>query len=196
MTSKTLRDARRHRSWITRAIAAAFGALLATPVIAEDAPPGFVWEAIKPLGAKVLRVAGWNHGTYDSDEGPGYVSYVNDDRGEALAHFGLYVRRAPSRKVSPERIVASLMSESTQKFEPTGPIKQHDSGPFAGASGFFSRGVQPEEGSVHLAYFEVMVSKTTRTGYIVMFETPETAWAEQWKIGQVIVNSVRLKPAR
>jgi hypothetical protein len=191
---QTLGLAIRHSSVSARGTTVALIIAMAAQAIAQDPPRGFVWEEVRPLKARVLRLVGWNHAIHDVVDGRGYMSYVNDDLGVPLASFGLYERRPISRKVPPERVVSDLMAESTQKFEAKGPIRRFNDGPFTGASGFFSRGVQPEEGTTHNLYVKVVVSKATRTGYLFIFETPEKAWVKQWKIGQIVVNSVRLTP--
>jgi hypothetical protein len=156
------------------------------------APRGFVWQSLKPLRAKVLRVIGWNHGLDETEAGWTYSNSENDDRGVPSAQFLLAADLRPKGTKNAEAVLADVWRDLERRVEPEGSTTLRSDRGFLVQRAVFIRHLEQEPESTHRLLVEVRVSRKTLASYLIIFEAPTSRWGSGWKRGEAIVNSLVL----
>jgi hypothetical protein len=158
----------------------------------SSAPQGLEWYSLPPIRAKVLKVIGWNFAFDRTEAGWTYSSGENDERGIPSATYVLAVVKRGQAKPA-GALADELMTGNTRGESLIGDARRPNRAGFATRSGFFVRQVEPEPEQTHRVFIEVLVSRRTGTAYVALFEAPSSLWDQEWKIGEVIVNSLRVR---
>jgi len=169
-------------------IAAVVCLVLALAANAQDVPPapdGFSWHAVPELRASLLVPNGWSY-REERDAHLTLAMFVTEkpSAGAGELDVGLTVNAFVDDPNAPEK-VKKVLDEIAARFSTK--LTESSDGPFRLLACKFDS-PRRRDGVMIRSYQLGIANPTTRTTYLLMFQSPVARWDETWAKGKVMLD--------
>jgi len=169
-----------------------------SPAGEKDLPPapqGFFWKWCEAIKAGFLMPDGW----FFKEEWQGETKAIfitkESIEKEVMFKTGLSVNVIQNAEkktgIIPSAYAKNFIDNIQSKIQSWGLNSVGDGVYFKGY-GVFSRSESRESGSI-VQYTLIMGNDIKGTLYIIIFESPEVSWDENWKTGNIIIDNLALE---
>ena len=170
----------------------------AVPGEARDlpaSPAGFSWVELTEVRAALLLPSGWHFRQRGNGDGHTFVYFLSPEPLAAVEHIEAGLTVSVGRKISegsgvPAPAYAEALSAALSEGEELVDSWTNTSGtlPLFGA-----RIRRAREGQEPVIFQRLAIGNgTTDTLYLIVFESPESAWQEMWKLGEKMLEQFLL----
>jgi len=175
-------------AWIVAAMSAAAAE-------APSAPPGFAWTRLPEIRAEILKPSAW---TLDHQRKGASETYrLEAPKKEGAPAVALDINWvgevAKQTGMLPSKYAAGLVAEASQNHK----ILERESGTIGSRASVAFRFADSGPGrDGMMVRYQIVANDRTGSLYVMAFEAPSREWTNAWKAGSVMMDRIRLDPAR
>ncbi|MDP3980992.1 MAG: hypothetical protein Q8Q33_06255 [Chlamydiota bacterium] len=159
-----------------------------------DAPNGYTWNQADNIQAYFLIPEGWYY--MEEQKQDTKAVFITKEKIEQGNDFrtGLSVNviQQSNKKtgLAPSKTAKNFI-DNMQSLTERSEIEAYNHDSFSGFKGLFKSGNLSSEPIV--LFCLAMGNDDTGTLYIILFESPQPEWEENWKIGSIILDNIALE---